>query len=191
MKQTNKDQRTMDVAKPGKSLPDASSRPIIVSTRGNMMKDPMVKPSSEKTVDSQADEDDKTEELLTFKGPKVISPISKDIKADDSEAEDDDEDTEEDSSKGDKTPKSNEEAVVGAVIDKAQNNSKKQEAMDAQEAADKQDRLDRLVADKKYFVSVGQVARRKNKRVAVLLVILLIVVVAGYFIMTSDVLINK
>lgn len=67
--------QVMDVSKPGKMPPSASSRPIIVGHKP-MAKDPMVSTTSADTVDS--DNDAGVRIAVSRTSPKVIKPFSND-----------------------------------------------------------------------------------------------------------------
>jgi hypothetical protein len=73
---SNKKQ-VMDVAKPGKTAPDATTRPLIVG-HGGMLKDPMMSAGSEAaTTDEPTAKDDKTSPAPKLHaGGKVVQPIS-------------------------------------------------------------------------------------------------------------------
>lgn len=75
--------KTMDVSKPGKSVPDISSRPVIVTHRP-MVEDPMVKP--EANADTEVAKTPDEAEKAVVRGPKVILPMSEQPKTEDSES---------------------------------------------------------------------------------------------------------
>ncbi len=152
--------KTMDVAKPGKSAPDASSRPVIVSHRPEV-KDPMVK------TDASIEETTPTETTVAH-GSKVIQPLAHD-----------DEPTETTETPEEKEAKE-EAAVVDAVAGQADLGKKNTQAKIDADEQEKLEVLNKLITEKKYFVPIGQVAHRRNQR-ALLVVVLLIVVLAGLY----------
>lgn len=72
-KPTKKTKRVMDVHKPGKTAPSASSRPVIVG-HGPTIQDPMVKGDSNMKPEENQSEEHKVEVKRT--SPKVIKPLS-------------------------------------------------------------------------------------------------------------------
>ena len=79
----------------------------------------------------------------------------------------------------DKKAGSSEAAEVDAIANQA-GNSKQKEKQEAEQEAAKQAHLQKLIDDKKYFVKTGQVARRRNNRIAIVLLVLLILIVGAY-----------
>jgi hypothetical protein len=69
----NNKKQIMDVAKPGKTTPDATTRPIIVN-HGEMIKDPMVNTGSE--VSGASGEHDVPDKAPTPRVAKSIQPLS-------------------------------------------------------------------------------------------------------------------
>jgi len=235
---TNKSDQVFDVAKPGKQLPDATARPIIVG-HGNMARDPMVS----KTADIGSSSGETKDELKPTGRNKVIVPLTADTPAnadaqpvsleaataetapaaevevkpdatallaatpvidslpDDDEtkpatdttdmtaseeekpaAAADEAETTDKTAKEDKSPAatSSESAVVDAVVDQAA--SKKKDAVDpaVQEAEKvKQEHLDKLVADKRYFLPIGRATRHRNTRNGLIVLAIIVVLAAG------------
>lgn len=82
-----------------------------------------------------------------------------------------------------KTSNSSEAAEVDAVLEQgeASKQTEEQEAdQAAQQEAAKREHLQKLIDNKKYFVKTGQVARRRNNRIAIAFVVLLLVVAGLY-----------
>lgn len=157
--------KTMDVAKPGKSIPDSSSRPVIVSNKPQVQ-DPMVK------ADVAPPEESKSPEQPVTHGSKVIQPL--DHSADTEEAPQETAETPEE-----KEAKE-EAAVVDAVAGQADLGKKNTQAKIDADEQKKQEELDKLIAEKKYFVPVGQVAHRRNQRTVMVLILLIVVAAALY-----------
>ncbi len=70
-------------------------------------------------------------------------------------------------------------AEVDAIVDQA-TAGKHKEKQEAEQEAAKQDHLQKLIDDKKYFVKTGQVARRRNNRIALTFLVLIVLVIGLY-----------
>lgn len=180
----DKTKKTMDVAKPGESAPDTSARPVLVTHRP-MVQDPMVKEDKKSEDAVVADAEPKTEP--TIRGEKVIQPVNSNTSA---EAPADDqpatpaksEDSEPEPPQPEKTEEDSQAkdaAVVDAVVDQATEDKKKQNKLSDEEKA-KQEALQKLIEEKKYFVPVGQVSRRRNRRALLTVAILVLLLIGGY-----------
>lgn len=187
--------KSMDIAKPGKSLPDNSARPVIVTHRP-MVQDPMVKSDVAKDKPESSAGTSKFLNVDTLpRDKKVIQPVGelpepkeqqppeqdRPINTDKTEIQDnngeaDQNFTEPDISKLDTT----EAAVVAAVASQAQSRGKKNGEPDERDKA-KEAHLKKLVADKTYFVTIGQVSRRRNRRAAAIFAVFLIIFLAGAY----------
>jgi hypothetical protein len=207
----------MDVSKPGKSTPSASSRPVIVGHRP-IMKDPMVNQTSP-TDTPKPDEDDNTEGekiAVSRTAKKVIAPITSESteeqKDTDSEnlveevtpstdeptevepadAEEvseetpeeepvDDKPAENDRSESDKES-AKDAALVKTIVDKAAVNKKPKDDNNKLSELEKkrQAELDKLIEDRKYYVPVGQMTKKK-RRLGLILFLLLFLAVAGTY----------
>lgn len=152
--------KTMDVAKPGKSVPDSSSRPVIVSNKPEVQ-DPMMK--SEETA-----KETKPAETPVTHANKVIQPLGHRDESDDKAETPEEKETKE------------EAAVIDAVSGQADLGKKNTQAKIEADELEKLEALNKLIAEKKYFVPVGQVAHRRNQRTAVVLV-LLVLILAGLY----------
>jgi hypothetical protein len=196
MATTNKDskpndKKTMDVSKPGKATPDASSRPVIV-THKPMIQDPMVK-SSDTPTDLPEKDDTPTSEKLTKTSNKVIQPLttdednSKEAKSEESKPEDTQTKPDEsvadevkpDEDKVEETPTSDAAAEVDAVVDQAITDKKKDEL--SEEEKRKREELQKLIKSKKYFVPIGQVTKRRKSRHTLLMLIGLALLLVGIY----------
>lgn len=187
-KSSNK--KTMDVSKPGESAPNTSARPVLVTHRP-MVQDPMVKDDSEdKTADTKL--------TIMSRGNKVVQPVDDASSGEDaieskpadktSEAEKPKEPASETEAEkpASETKSSNDEAaVVAAVADQATEDKKKQNKLSDEEKA-KQAAIQKLIEEKKYFVPVGQVSRRRNRRALLVLLALAIVLIVGYLVLDAE-----
>ncbi len=194
--------KVMDVAKPGKSAPSTTSRPVIVG-HGPMMQDPMVNDQN----DSKKEEN--TEKVVVH-GPKVIAPLGisngsteetkkaeppgapeppaepeatpETLKPEDqpTEAAEPKPDAQPEPQKAEATPEpaKDEPSEDGAVDALAEQAAKAKKPPEDVEAAKRQEALDKLVTEKKYFVPIGQVSRRRHARWALFLFILLVLAAA-------------
>jgi hypothetical protein len=153
---TTKDnnKKTMDISKPGKTSPDTSGRPVLVTHRP-IVQDPMVnQPDAE---EAQYTAEPKKE--VVSHTTKVLQPVDTTLKRDD---------TEEAKPANDET-ESEDSAVVDAVVEKAATDTKLREGELSPEDKAKKEKIEKLIADKTYFVPIGQAARRRNRRVALII----------------------
>lgn len=188
--------QVMDVSKPGKIPPGASSRPVIVGHKPQVQ-DPMV--TAEETKDETPETPGTKPEATTSPAmsKKVIIPLSEaDKKTDEpaeieptEEAEQPSETTEEPEEK-ESTPAAEEteepkapepddaadSVVVDAVIDQV--GDKKQDEIEAEEERKRQESIEMLVAEKKYFVPIGK-AHKKSNQISLVLTLFLFVVLVG------------
>lgn len=200
----------MDVMKPGKAAATATSRPVIVG-HGAMIKDPMVHEKGSEAASEISDSD-----AVEAKSPSatklVIKPLEAEEKAveaeekpvkdaDSSESavpaetpkdepkkeEEKSDDTDDESDTEDDPIDGSDKAIVEAVSDQAKLSAdeKKRQEQEAAEA----EAINKLIEDKTYFISVGQVRRhRNNQMAAVLLLVILFALVIGYILVDTGVL---
>lgn len=156
-----------DVAKPGNTPADATSRPVIVN-RESFIKDPMV------NDDSDAKDKTPESEVRASAGKKVIKPLE------------DTETTKESAPEPDAKTENTEEAaaepvsdnaVVDAVLDQV-SDTKQQVAQD-KETEQRQVLVDKLVEQKKYFVPLATAQHRRNNKIAVVVVAALLPLLVG------------
>lgn len=197
--------KTMDVAAPGKQTPDTTARPIIVGHKP-MIKDPMVKP--EDTEEIVAAGEPKIEQVVH--ATKIIEPPQSAEVAEQAQPNTSDEvsgaeevapsaesaqeiapaaentpPTEEAPDEtadqpADSTVESNESAEVDALAEQVDTGKKDKEP--TEEDKKKQEQIQKLIAEKKYFVPIGQVTRRRKNRQAILILVLLIIAAgAGFY----------
>ncbi len=190
--------KTMDVSKPGDSTPDTSSRPVIVSHRP-MVQDPMFKnsdPTPEVNANARSGaiarnnnviqpiEKDKTKEYENIETSEKTETTEKPVS--DQETSVDNATESEKADKNEEVAGENDEAaVVDAVVDQAAADKKKQNQKNDEETA-RQAAIDKLVAEKKYFVPIGQVSKRRNRRVSLIILGLIILVVGLYLVADAD-----
>ena len=147
-----------DVARPGQSAPDATSKPLIVG-RGSMLKaDPMM--ATTPAVDQQISEKSKQINL---------QPINKILKTPDSGTRPSDD------AGGGLAVSSEIDAVVDTV-------STKKDKSDRAEAQLKRDEeVQRLIDSKKYFVKTGFRSGRRNLWWLITAIVLLLAAAGWYF----------
>lgn len=163
-KETIKDSKVIDVAKPGKSAPSASSKPIIV-TNHPLLPDPMI--VEDKPTESTDEPKDSASvppsvsrlKIEPISKPEDIKP-SKDEKADEVAKEDE---TTEDSADG-----------VDSR-DKLKDPTADEQDIIASKAAERQANLDKIALAKTYYLPINQVVRRRSKHVAIAGVVLIII----------------
>ncbi len=193
------DDSVMDVTKPGKSTPSASSRPIIVGHKP-MIQDPMV---NEAAPSDDSSESQKIEVNRT--APKVLQPLDQSLSAeaaDDSEQDPDgaepkedinqpspaaDEASAETESTADQQPesqptveKTTETKIVETVVEKAANKKGDKSDKDDKAAKEKQEKINKLIEEKKYFVPVGEPVAKKRRGKILALILLILILVGGY-----------
>ncbi|MDZ7744696.1 MAG: hypothetical protein U5K77_02975 [Candidatus Saccharibacteria bacterium] len=200
---SKKNDQVFDVSKPGKKAPSSTSRPLI-SSHGPMLQDPMVNQTNVDTKDK--DDTPKT----TSK--KVITPLEDTKpkkKANTSEAKSEPEESKtsntvetdkpSDKSSGNNQPETKPRAVSEpstkqadeATVDIiAQQAIKDKNGGISPEDLERQNALEKHIEDKTYFVPIGQVAKRRNKRLLIfmLIALLLVAVAAGFFAAQTEIL---
>lgn len=162
----------MDVAKPGKTPADATARPII--TGHAVMKDPMVNATDTKDTSSDplaGQEPSQSEATAPSVTHKVIKPLES------AETEEPTKDTPAPPKQEEPDTAITDGAVVDAVLDQV-TDKKKEEAID-EEALKRQELVDKLTQDKKYFLPINQVNSRRNNRLVLLLLGALLPVIVG------------
>lgn len=205
----------MDVSRPGKTVANPTSRPIITG-HGAMMKDPMVRDEQESSTIAGMSTQDAVKqepEKLTARSERAIqpllapeqtdiaaeAPVAKDA-ASSTAAEDDasgkaqiDEDMADkkpitdsedspestESTSGTDDSSVSEEAVVDAVIDQA-GADKKQKKQAEQEKAN-EEVLQKLVAEKKYFVPISHGHHAHGRRKLMLVLALVVALVVAFY----------
>ena len=209
-KKAVKSKQVMDVARPGKSTPSSSSRPIIMG-HGPIMKDPMM---SDKSVAVSDDSDPDAGEPITVKrSAKTIAPAATadekpakakktaeatitpptdttppDLEPSDASipespteetqqpepaADQPAEDTQPETSE--ETPaEASDEAAVGALADQVTDKQK-----ESAEVLQKQQELEKLIEQKKFYVPIGQVTHRRHTLWAILCLLALLLAVSA------------
>ena len=194
----SQDKKIMDVSKPGQSSPDISARPVVI-THHPMVQDPMVK-ENEKPENNKAVIAEESKQEPAMHSEKIIKPVSEDVDAeqpsvDEVTRDDDAKSTAQTSEKEDleteetkqEAEQAEQSAVVDAVTDQATIDRKnKNELSDAEKA--KQEQVQKLIAEKKYFVPIAQVSHRRNQRTTIILVMLIVIVAGVYLAMDAGVL---
>jgi hypothetical protein len=179
---TDKTKKTMDITRPGKTPPDASSRPVVVS-HGPMVQDPMMVSEEEKTPTPDVTPPAEVTEPPSHKN-KVIQPLSEqtgegaapEAQAPASEAKADvtaAEVTKDTANDTPASPESSESAVVDAVADQVGAGRKKGDL--SKEEKTRQEAVQKLVAEKTYFLPLGH-GHSRHKRLSLPVIVLVIIV---------------
>lgn len=197
--------RVMDIKRPGKSVANATSRPVIVG-HGAMMKDPMMQNKGNEAASDMPEVDHQPEDLVKAqqKAELVLAPPVAVVEADTSKpqvaeteavpAEEklvsttvDTEDSKEKVSDDDKpNDATNDSIIVDTVAGQA--SFSKDEKIKADEEAVQQEALSKLINEKTYFVKVGQqVHRQRKNRLSIIILILLVLLVAAYLLIDAGV----
>lgn len=171
------DKQVMDVSKPGKTAPTASAKPIILGHKPPVQ-DPMVTATVDPEAENPEVETVVPEAVSPASSKKVISPLS---------AADKEETTAETSeetkpAEDQPTPPSDDtdSVIVDAVIDQV--GDKKNIDKVTEEDRKKQEHIDKLIADKKYFVPIGKYHGKSSGNVFIV-TLLLFVIFMGLLVM--------
>jgi hypothetical protein len=174
-----KSSKVFDVTKPGKTPANATARPVIVG-HGAMLRDPMVNeesadapsapplaPSAKKVLTPSAQTEAK-------ENPAQVGPTEEEVKPE-AEAEQTEPQVTKDP---DEKPAPQEPDAIDAAANKA---LAKKEAEAAQKATlERQAALEKLIADKKYFVPIAAAKRKRQNTTTIILLFALFVLVGGY-----------
>lgn len=192
--------KVFDVAKPGKSMATATSRPVIVSN-GPLLPDPMMSDGSSDarpgvgnsprlTIKPLSDDDGTDKKVAVNKKPVEEAPAAeaeapKDVPKDEPQAPETEEKVEE------PAPETSETEEVPADIGGDTPPSLENKAQKEAEAAAKQQaELDKLTESRDYFLPINAVERRRSKVVVWSLLVLSLVLglVLVNFLLDADVL---
>lgn len=177
------EKQVMDVSKPGKTPADASARPIIVGHK-MLVQDPMVTETAEKTEETVTEavaevETDEKPPVSPSSSKRIIAPLSAEEKSGDTESENTSQ-TEPEAAVSEESAAAetatqdtsdNDAAVVDAVIDQVADKKKVDEQQEADERK-KRETLEKLVAEKKYFVPLGRSHHKSGHGLTVLTILL-------------------
>lgn len=174
--------QVMDVSKPGKTAPTASAKPVIVG-HGPMVQDPMVTPEASPEAELATPEQATPEVSSPAAGKKVITPLTESDKVTETSVDEPVAEVAEVPQEEPKleepeqvTEETTESAVVDAVIDQV--GSKKKEDIVSEEDRKKQEHIDTLIEEKKYFVPIGK-THGKSGGVILIITLLLLLVLIG------------
>lgn len=192
-KQIDKSAKLFDVAQPGKTAASSTSKPVIVGHKAETKRDPMVVDEAENSSDAPSEEKSE-EKMLKPKRNTVIAPLNTPSvdspEENTAEAEVKDEKPKDEPIPADNTSEvasTSEAANVAAVADSV--DSKQALKKEKKELEDKKADIDRLIESKQFYVSVGQVTkrRRKNLFIFTLLVIAILSLVALNFAIDAEI----
>lgn len=192
-KQIDKSAKLFDVAQPGKTAASSTSKPVIVGHKAETKRDPMVVDEAENSSDVPSEEKSE-EKMLKPKRNTVIAPLNTpsvdSSEENTAEAEVKDEKPKDEPIPADNTSEvasTSEAANVAAVADSV--DSKQALKKEKKELEDKKADIDRLIESKQFYVSVGQVTkrRRKNLFIFTLLVIAILSLVALNFAIDAEI----
>lgn len=187
-----KDDKVFDVAKPGKSGPSPTSKPVIVGHK-SMIEDPMVKKDSIPVTDAgsneAADNTQPTSEKpeLSPHEAKTVMPLSDAEKVEEkpaATAEDETKPTEpvSEAAPAPAEPTENQEAAVSdSVPDEPEKTPKPtdKDAKAAEEEKARQEAIQKLIESKQYVVHVGESHHRKSRKGVIIVLLVLLLVVVG------------
>lgn len=212
--------KAMDVAKPGKSTPSASSRPIIVGNK-QTVQDPMVN-------DKQATQSGEQTIAVRRSAPQVIAPLSEteklaaegkaDTTAEPSETEqnaaqaeppaptegavvDEEQSAESAASTSDSGGSSSSgsskdsggksSSIVDAVVDQASKNKDKKDDKKQAELEKRQAEIEKLIEEKKYYVPTAQVTKKQRKTRWAALLLVILLLIGAYVAIDAQVIKNN
>ncbi len=171
-KTPKKENTVMDVSRPGKTAPTASAKPIIVG-HGPMVQDPMVTAETKPVAESPEAPKAQPVVATPSAAKKIISPITqqKSEATAEPEAVTPDEETQVASSE---TPDPasaslDDTAVVDAIVDQV---GDKKHDVPTEEDRKQQEKIERLIAEKKYFVPLGKLHQGSSKAITVIVLLL-------------------
>jgi hypothetical protein len=186
------EKQVMDVSKPGKTPADASARPIIVGHKPQVQ-DPMVNTAEDTNPEVSAPSEEPAA-TSPAASKKVIAPLSELEKPNETEATESAEPTaptepdapiadtpqEEPDEQNDAPTEAGEESSDAAVVDAVaeQVGAKKKEDAESEEEKKRLAELEKLIAEKKYFVPIGK-AHRKSNRITLFVTLFLFFVLVG------------
>lgn len=195
------DKKVMDVAKPGKSAPSSTSKPVIVGHKP-MIQDPMVMPSegsdeaaapadekvtstrSVKKIVPLSDQDETTEVDAAAVEPAAETEsdtaenVSKEENSEESSAEEPSAAAVEEApaEQAEANPSTDETAAVDAIASQA---TKRKEGDLTEEEKKKAEAINKLIEDKTYYLKIGHANKKRNSAIYGLLALVLVMVVAG------------
>lgn len=184
-KKTSKKQ-VFDVAKPGKTPAEASARPIIV-THKPVVEDPMVSknqppdPDEEKPSTEPATKP--TGESSITHGEKVLAPLHENTAEKPKAA--DEEDKTEDKAENKPTEQATDSTASDINAAAEELNEKKvqqeEDAKESKEDLERQEKVTKLIEEKKYFVKVSETHHRhQSKSLGIIILCLLLVLIGVY-----------
>ncbi len=175
----NDDERVFDVAKPGKSEPSSTSRPVIVGHK-KMIDDPMVTPSASATLDSKKNGEQsgtllgkppEEQSLAPHEGKSVV-PISSETTEHSGSSTPQKDSATPDAKTPENTETDKDKPVPDETVPDAVESSKKTDKTNAadkleqmsQEEKARQAATQKLIESKAYVVHIGEVKQRRNVR---------------------------
>jgi hypothetical protein len=181
--------RIMDVSKPGKTAATATTRPIIVG-HGPIMKDPMMQQPKVAAVNEEG-EPIKKPAPAQPPNKLVLKPMVAGASADEksSTAKASDATTDESGADGETPADSQDEAVVDAVVSQAVKDKRGEQQ--AKEDTERAIARQKLIDEKKYFLPIGQTARRRNRWAWFILLFLIVAAATVYMLLDANVIKNN
>lgn len=187
----SEDKKVMDVHKPGESAADASSRPVIVK-HGSPLKDPMVKDDDKNETKAEADSATEAPAAIKTTAKKIIAPLPGNSPKDKSvDANGESKDTakpsepeKEEEPAAPAASATSDSAAVDALAEQA--GSKKQANKESEEELEKQQAVQKLIEEKKFFVPISNIHKKKNLLWASLALLLVAAAAGGYLFFNND-----
>jgi len=189
-------EKVFDITSPGKSMPSASARPVIVTHKPNVS-DPMVSPTSPKTKEAKEDTEtpstgEGAEMVLSAPKKNRIEPLHTDVMPDEDKQEIPEEKADEIVEKEDQADQASQPLEEKPVPDTAEPSdeisevahevtTKKEVQSEAakkeSEAAKRQAEIEALVNNKQFFVPINAVKKRRSMKLVIFLLVITLLVV--------------
>lgn len=194
--------QVFDVAKPGKTPAEASSRPIIV-THKPLVEDPMVSKKTEQTDLTDKPSGEATPSAageVVNHGGKIVEPLRNEFEETQDTEEKKPNESYETTSETESNPEpefqedaksetnSETSAEINTAAEELDQAKAKQEtdAKASKQEIELQEKVSKLIEEKKYFVKIGETRRHKSTSTGVILLVLLLVIVGLYLAVDAE-----
>lgn len=184
----------MDVTRPGKTAANPTSRPVIIG-HGSVIKDPVVKQESNNGLEDQEPSHQQESRPIKAFGKTVqplgtasSEPVAKTEESasetqtkttDTNKAEPAAEKTTQEAPQATEATSSEDAAIVDAVAEQAGANKRQKEEDEAE--LKRRESLEKLIAEKKYFLSIKQQSDKSGSSKGAVAVLILLLLLVGVY----------